>query len=44
MTAAEGAYAFENVRTGQRERLRTLEALLDEGTVRHLEARGVERG
>jgi SAM-dependent methyltransferase len=44
MPAAEGSYAFENVRAIQRERLRTLEALLDEGTIRHLEARGVERG
>ena len=44
MPAAEGPYAFRNVRAIQRERLRTLEALLDEGTIRHLEARGVERG
>jgi SAM-dependent methyltransferase len=43
-TAAEGSYAFANARAIQRERLRTLEALLDEGTIRHLEARGVERG
>jgi SAM-dependent methyltransferase len=42
--AAEGAYAFGNVRAAQRERLRTLEELLDEGTVRQLEARGVEDG
>jgi hypothetical protein len=44
MPATEGSYAFKNVRAIQRERLRTLEALLDEGTIRHLEARGVERG
>jgi SAM-dependent methyltransferase len=44
MPAADGSYAFENVRAIQRERLRTLEALLDGGTIRHLEARGLERG
>jgi SAM-dependent methyltransferase len=33
-----------NARPGQRERLRTLEALLDADTIRHLESRGVERG
>jgi SAM-dependent methyltransferase len=41
---AQGSYAFENVRAVQRERLRTLEALLDEGTIRQLEARGVGPG
>lgn len=41
MTGAESSYAFDNVRAIQRERLRTLEALLDEGTIRHLAARGV---
>jgi SAM-dependent methyltransferase len=43
-TVAKGSYAFENARAVQRERLRTLEVLLDEGTIRHLEARGVDRG
>jgi SAM-dependent methyltransferase len=37
-------YAFANVRDLQRERLRTLEALLDAGTIRQLERRGVGRG
>jgi SAM-dependent methyltransferase len=41
---AEGTYAFRNGRAVQRERLRTLEALLDEGTIRQLRARGVEDG
>jgi hypothetical protein len=31
------SYAFANVREMQRERLRTLEALLDAGTIQHLE-------
>lgn len=44
MTGAESSYAFDNVRAIQRERLRTLEALLDEGTIRHLAARGVGPG
>ena len=42
--AGEGRYAFGNLRAVQRERLRTLEALLDEGTIRQLEARGVAGG
>jgi SAM-dependent methyltransferase len=37
------SYAFANVRTLQRERLHTLETLLDPGTVRHLRALGVDR-
>ncbi|MFD0855058.1 class I SAM-dependent methyltransferase, partial [Actinomadura adrarensis] len=41
---AGGSYAFENVRAGQRERLRTLEKLLDPGTIRHLQGRGVADG
>ena len=40
----EQSYAFANVRDMQRERLRTLEALLDAGTIQHLERRGVRRG
>jgi ubiquinone/menaquinone biosynthesis C-methylase UbiE len=44
MTAAEGSYAFENVREVQRERLGTLEALLDAGTIRQLETSGVGPG
>jgi SAM-dependent methyltransferase len=40
----DGSYAFKNVRAGQRERLRVLEELLDEGTIRQLDARGVEDG
>jgi SAM-dependent methyltransferase len=42
-TAAEQTYAFANARAVQRERLHTLEALLDAGTIRHLEALGIER-
>ena len=41
-TAGEKTYAFDNARAVQRERLRTLEALLDAGTIRHLDALGVE--
>jgi SAM-dependent methyltransferase len=44
MTGAESSYAFDNVRAIQRERLRALEALLDEGTIRHLATRGVAPG
>ena len=44
MTAREDTYAFDNARAVQSTRLRTLEALLDAGTVRHLEARGVGPG
>ena len=40
----EQFYAFANVRDMQSERLRTLEALLDAGTIQHLERRGVRRG
>jgi SAM-dependent methyltransferase len=43
-TGGDGSYAYENVRAGQGERLRTLEGLLDEGTIRQLEARGVGDG
>jgi SAM-dependent methyltransferase len=42
--ADEQTYAYVNARPGQRERLRTLETLLDADTIRQLEARGVERG
>jgi SAM-dependent methyltransferase len=41
-TAADRTYAFDNARAVQRDRLRTLEALLDAGTIRHLEALGIE--
>jgi SAM-dependent methyltransferase len=44
VTADEQTYAFENAIPAQRDRLRTLEALLDADTIRHLEARGVDRG
>jgi SAM-dependent methyltransferase len=37
-------YPFANARDGQVERLRALQALLDPGTVRHLEALGVAPG
>lgn len=40
-TTGEPTYAFANARAVQRERLRTLEALLDGGTIRHLEALGI---
>jgi SAM-dependent methyltransferase len=40
----DGSYAYKNIRAGQGERLRKLEELLDEGTIRHLTARGVEDG
>jgi SAM-dependent methyltransferase len=43
-TAHESRYAFVNVREIQRERLRTLETLLDPGSIRHLEATGVGPG
>jgi len=42
-TAADQTYAFDNARAVQRERLRTLEALLDGGTIRHLAELGIER-
>jgi len=45
MTAEpERAYAFANARAAQRERLRTLEAINDPGTIVQLEARGIEPG
>jgi SAM-dependent methyltransferase len=37
-------YAYDDALAGQRERLRTLEALFDAGTIAELEARGVGRG
>ena len=37
-------YAYDNALAGQRERLRTLEALFDAGTIAELEARGIGRG
>ena len=37
-------YAFDNALPAQRDRLRTLEAVFDEQTIRHLEARGVQPG
>jgi SAM-dependent methyltransferase len=40
----EQVYAYDNALTGQRERLRTLEALFDAGTIAELEARGIGRG
>ena len=40
----ERAYAYENARAAQGERLRTLEALFDAGTIAELQARGVGRG
>ena len=44
MTAYEGTYAFDNALPVQLQRLRALEAVLDEGTIDVLEARGVEAG
>jgi SAM-dependent methyltransferase len=41
---AERTYAFENALAVQRERLEALEAVLDPGTIRHLEASGVRQG
>jgi SAM-dependent methyltransferase len=43
-TAGEDGYAFRNARAIQRERLRTLEALLDPGTVRVLDSVGPRDG
>jgi SAM-dependent methyltransferase len=40
----EQVYAYDNALAGQRERLRTLEALFDGGTIAELEARGIGRG
>jgi SAM-dependent methyltransferase len=42
--ADEQTYAFDNALAVQRERLDTLEALFDPGTIRQLEARGVGPG
>jgi len=42
--SGQATYAFDNARAVQRERLRALEAALDAGTIRHLEACGVEPG
>jgi SAM-dependent methyltransferase len=42
--AKETTYAFVNARAVQRERLRALEAVLDPGSTRHLDALGIERG
>ena len=44
MSASEDTYAYRNARAGQDQRLRMLEALLDPGTIRHLEAQGVGPG
>jgi SAM-dependent methyltransferase len=41
---ADRTYAFENALAVQRERLEALEAVLDPGTIRHLEASGVGTG
>jgi hypothetical protein len=42
--SGERTYAFDNALDLQRERLRTLEELLDPGTIHRLETRGVGRG
>jgi SAM-dependent methyltransferase len=44
MAVRQETYAFENAVAMQRRRLGALEALLDAGTIRHLEARGVAAG
>jgi SAM-dependent methyltransferase len=44
MTSHEQTYAFDNALEVQRDRLRALETLLDAGTVRTLEALGVQAG
>ena len=44
MTSGDQRYAFVNSIPGQAERLRTLEALFDRGTIRQLEATGVGPG
>ena len=44
MTADEQTYAFDNALAVQRERLELLGTLFDAGTIRQLEARGVEPG
>jgi SAM-dependent methyltransferase len=40
----ERAYAYDNARAAQRDRLRTLEVLFDAGTIAELDARGVGSG
>ena len=42
--AGPQTYAFDNARQVQEQRLRALEAALDAGTIRHLEAAGVGPG
>jgi SAM-dependent methyltransferase len=44
MATEEPVYAYDNALATQGERLRTLEALFDAGTIAELEARGVGRG
>ena len=44
MTVQQRTYAYDNARATQAQRLRTLEALFDGGTIAELEARGVGRG
>ncbi|MGH9304281.1 MAG: methyltransferase [Acidimicrobiales bacterium] len=44
MNATEPSYAFANAAVAQRQRLRAIEAMLDEGTIRVLEARGISPG
>ena len=44
MSDHEQTYAFDNAASGQRERLRALEAVLDPGTLHHLEASGFRSG
>lgn len=44
MTAGDPTYAFANAAALQRQRLLAIEAMLDEGTIRALEARGVSSG
>jgi SAM-dependent methyltransferase len=44
MTTRPATYAFDNALSIQRQRLGALEALLDAGTIRHLEAVGVGAG
>jgi SAM-dependent methyltransferase len=44
VSADDQTYAFDNALAVQRERLDTLETLFDPGTIRQLEARGVQSG
>lgn len=44
MTNAEQSYPFGNAAVGQLDRLRALESVLDPGTFRHLQGRGVVAG